>query len=68
MSRNPFGWDYPAGAEHDPYAPWNQEDPEDCPECGSEDTLYLGRYDGWTCNTCNHSWGYSDPDNDREED
>jgi len=22
----PFGWDYPAGAEHDPNAPWNQSD------------------------------------------
>ena len=21
-----FGWDYPAGAEHDPNAPWNQPD------------------------------------------
>lgn len=30
---SPFGWDYPAGAEHDPRAPWNQEDADDCPEC-----------------------------------
>lgn len=22
--RNPFGWNYPAGAEHDPRAPWNE--------------------------------------------
>jgi hypothetical protein len=22
----PFGWDYPAGAENDPDAPWNQRD------------------------------------------
>ena len=21
-----FGWEYPAGAEHDPLAPWNEED------------------------------------------
>ena len=25
----PFGWDYPAGAENDPDAPWNQRDEED---------------------------------------
>ena len=25
----PFGWDYPAGAEHDPSAPWNQRDDEE---------------------------------------
>lgn len=29
MTRNPFGWDYPAGAEHDPRAPYNQPDPPD---------------------------------------
>lgn len=23
---DPLGWDYPAGAEHDPEAPWNQRD------------------------------------------
>jgi len=23
---DPFGWDYPAGAENDPDAPWNQRD------------------------------------------
>lgn len=44
MSRHPFGWSYPAGAENDPSAPWNQVDdfcdvcekPVDrckCPEC-----------------------------------
>ena len=27
--RHPFGWDYPAGAEHDPSAPYNQVDPDD---------------------------------------
>ena len=29
----PFGWDYPAGAEHDPRAPWNQRDSETCETC-----------------------------------
>ena len=29
-----FGWSYPPGAENDPFAPWNQEDPPDaCPVC-----------------------------------
>ena len=28
MINNVFGWGYPAGAEHDPSAPWNQHDPE----------------------------------------
>ena len=26
-----FGYNYPAGAEHDPSAPWNQ--PDDCEHC-----------------------------------
>ena len=29
-----LGYDYPAGAEHDPRAPWNQSEPEECGECG----------------------------------
>lgn len=33
MSRNPLGWSYPAGAENDPNAPWNIEDPERCERC-----------------------------------
>jgi len=38
MSRNVFGWDYPAGAEHDPNAPWNQVD---CPDtCASMIEVY----------------------------
>ena len=28
---NPLGYNYPAGAEHDPRAPWNR--PDDCEEC-----------------------------------
>jgi hypothetical protein len=48
MGRDPFGWDYPAGAENDPNAPWNQTDEhhsecpahEDarpkCAECGED--------------------------------
>lgn len=28
MTRNPFGWHYPAGAENDPNAPWNEPDYE----------------------------------------
>lgn len=26
MTRNPYGWNYPPGAEHDPRAPWNQKE------------------------------------------
>jgi len=34
MSRHPFGWSYPPGAENDPNAPYNQPDDEyGCPEC-----------------------------------
>jgi DnaJ-class molecular chaperone len=29
-----FGYNYPAGAEHDPSAPWNQ--PDDCELCGGD--------------------------------
>lgn len=32
--KDPFGWDYPAGAEHDPRAPWNQIYDEECGRCG----------------------------------
>jgi hypothetical protein len=35
--RNPFGWDYPAGAEHDPRAPWNQRDEPDELDTDSSD-------------------------------
>lgn len=34
--RNVFGWDYPAGAENDPDAPWNQKDPVLCCDCNGE--------------------------------
>lgn len=27
-----FGWSYPAGAENDPHAPWNQDADEDMPD------------------------------------
>lgn len=39
MSRSPFGWGYPAGAENDPNAPYNQPDyPDACPICGAENS------------------------------
>lgn len=39
-----FGWDYPAGAENDPRAPWNQVDPK-CERCGLVE-------DDCTCKPC----------------
>lgn len=35
MSRGMFGWSYPPGAENDPNAPWNQEEPP-CEVCGKD--------------------------------
>ena len=37
MGKNPFGWNYPPGAENDPNAPWNQTDATDV--AGFEDKL-----------------------------
>jgi hypothetical protein len=35
MNDSVFGWHYPAGAEHDPRAPWNEVPMEVyCAECG----------------------------------
>lgn len=44
MSRSIFGWNYPAGAENDPRAPWNQVDPP-CEVCGKHT-------DDCICPTC----------------
>ena len=61
MARSPFGWAYPAGAEHDPAAPYNQVDPPDeCPECGEPNTDDDGDqlHDGVFCSPgCEQSWG-----------
>lgn len=47
---NPFGYNYPAGAEHDPSAPWNQ--PDDCEAC--EGTGQVADADGPDeCQVCN---------------
>ena len=45
---NAFGWDLPAGAEHDPAAPWNQEDADDCETCGGDGS----DDDGERCEDC----------------
>jgi hypothetical protein len=45
--RNPFGWAYPAGAENDPRAPYNQPYPEVCEHCDSEIDV-----DGCNCVYC----------------
>jgi len=51
MSRNVFGWDYPAGAEHDPRAPWNE--PPECEACDGEGVVTCSDCDGaGMCETC----------------
>ncbi len=52
MSRHPLGWSYPAGAENDPNAPWNQRElPDCCPVCGEPNTNEDGSdiHDGIYC-------------------
>lgn len=60
MGRNTFGWSYPAGAEHDPNAPWNQPDlPEECPTCRKSSTDEDGDalHDGVFCSLdCESRW------------
>ena len=51
MTRNPFGWDYPAGAENDPNAPWNQTDNEDC-SCDSAVKEWNPKVKEWFCASC----------------
>ena len=51
MSRNVFGWDYPAGAEHDPRAPWNE--PPECEACeGSGEIPAENGDDSEACEHC----------------
>lgn len=48
---NVFGWDYPAGAEHDPRAPWNE--PPECEACeGSGEMPAENGDDVTVCQTC----------------
>jgi len=48
---NVFGWDYPAGAEHDPRAPWNE--PPKCEACeGSGEIPSENGDDVTVCQTC----------------
>mgnify|MGYP003136132175 CR=1 FL=1 len=47
-----FGWSYPAGAENDPNAPYNQVDYE-CSYCGLDT-------DECTCEFCRHCGNLED--------
>ena len=48
---NVFGWDYPAGAEHDPRAPWNE--PHECEACEGSGEIFAENGDDVTvCQTC----------------
>jgi len=48
---NPFGHNYPAGAEHDPSAPWNQ--PAVCRGCGGVGTCHESYGEPFDCPDCN---------------
>jgi len=58
MARSPFGWDYPAGAENDPNAPYNQRDVPihshdfGCPECEGTNLCATEDVDPCGCNSC----------------
>lgn len=75
MSRNPLGWAYPAGAEHDRHSPWNAVDAPECPQCGSTDAdmdEYLSDEisEEWQCHSCGRAWSIQigrDPDEARDE-
>lgn len=47
---------YPDGARFDPRAPWNEEEPPICAECGAEAMLIPGVLKGemWIACECGH--------------
>lgn len=47
-----MGYNYPAGAEHDPRAPWNQSEPEECGVCHGEGRHECHDCDGAGCDEC----------------
>jgi hypothetical protein len=51
--RGVFGWHYPAGAEHDPRAPWNQVDEFECVECHE---FFSELDDKDMCEECHGTW------------
>ena len=62
MNDSVFGWHYPAGAEHDPRAPWNQDEDEiACWGCGkpAEDEQV-----GDICEDCDEPFKIVEPDED----
>lgn len=51
MNNSVFGWNYPAGAEFDPNAPWNQPDTPPC-QCDECDDVSNDDFDGAECGMC----------------
>lgn len=49
---NPFGYHYPAGAESDPRAPWNQRDVEACDSCDGTGRVSCTDCRGEDCQKC----------------
>lgn len=45
-----LGWSYPAGAENDPSAPYNQEEsPDACLVCGGDNEVFDGVFCSQDC-------------------
>ena len=59
-----LGYDYPAGAEHDPRAPYNQRDPDNCEACDGKGTVDRGDGDE-ECPDCDGTGDEHEPS--REE-
>lgn len=56
-----FGWDLPAGAAHDPHAPYNDQGYAQCPMCRSVDTAQDPIHkEEWHCLSCTFDFDVRD--------